>query len=693
MKPTNLALSYIIILAATACAFLVQAADPPVKEPALDQAFAHLKTYDWAESRAPLAAIDEAINASFSDPARRRLLETRLAAALDTASSLAAKRFVCERLSVVGSGVSVPALASLLSNPATSHPARLALERIPDPRAAEALRRFLPEVENKLKIGIINSLGVLRDANAVALLTNLLANSNSEVVRAAASALGRIATSEAARALGEFRNTAPKDLAAVVTGAWLVAGEGLLERGDRAAAAAIFRQLYTPDQAAPLRLAAFRGLIAADPDRAAPSLSQALAGDDELLQTLAAHLIADGRQVPVLTSFISSLRSYAPGGQVAVLDAIRERRETSARPVVLGILESQHPTVRLAALRTLAVVGAAPDVPLLARLSGEGTAEEKTAALLALANLPGKDINAAIRTQLGAATSAGKIELLHTLVSRKAVEAGPSIAQHLADPSPSLQIAALDAMATLGGAQQVKPVINLLTATTDDKVAQAAEQALRAIAGRVGPDCTEPLLAGLKDSRPDTQIVLLRVLGVAGGAKALQSVRAALQGTDIPLRDAAFRVLTEWPGLEAASDLLRLAQAQDNPYRALLAFRGYVRLCREGRNPVPEKVRMLGEVTATAKTAAQKRLLIAALGDLPDPAVLKQLAPFFTDADLAEETCLAAVKVAAGLDPASSAAAVPALQQVIKLSNNQDLREQARKTVERLNAKPESVPR
>lgn len=173
------------------------AAEVPAND--LEQAFHHLSTYTWSESRAPLNAIDAAIRATSRDAVARKSLERRLAGVLRTGAPFPAKQYVCRKLSQIGTADSIPALAPLLVDPALSHPARFALERIPDPGAVEALRRALAQTEGNVKVGIVHSLGALDDTTATGLLMDLLAGADADVAVAAASVLGRFATLDAAK--------------------------------------------------------------------------------------------------------------------------------------------------------------------------------------------------------------------------------------------------------------------------------------------------------------------------------------------------------------------------------------------------------------------------------------------------------------------------------------------------------------
>ncbi len=245
----------------TALAVLGLAAPAALADEALDKAFDALKTYDWGADRAVLDPIDKAVAASHGDALARRELEKRLCAALGS-DSAAAKDFVCRKLSLVGSGECVPTVAHLLTDEKLSHMARYALERIPDDAAVAAMREALPKVKGRQKTGVINSLGVRRDAKAVPALVDLLGDSDKEIAAAAAAALGSIGGAEAAKALGDFQAKAPKELQLAAADAYLVCAEQFLADGKKLEAMKIYKAL-TKSEHKHVRLAATRGVLAA----------------------------------------------------------------------------------------------------------------------------------------------------------------------------------------------------------------------------------------------------------------------------------------------------------------------------------------------------------------------------------------------------------------------------------------------
>ncbi len=250
------------LIGLAAAALLLGAVLPAVADEALDNAFNALKTYDWGDDRAVLQPIDDAVVATHGDAAARKELEKRLAAVLGTDGSRAAKDFVCRKLSVIGTADSVPALAPLLTDEKLSHMARYALERMSCEASLQAMRDALPKVSGVLKVGVINSLGVRRDAKSADALVKLLSDGDQQVAAAAAAALGSIGTPEAATALQGFQKKAPEGLQIAAADACLICAERLLEAGKKAEALLIYRQLST-STIKHVRVAAMRGMLSA----------------------------------------------------------------------------------------------------------------------------------------------------------------------------------------------------------------------------------------------------------------------------------------------------------------------------------------------------------------------------------------------------------------------------------------------
>ena len=253
---TNKETAELTLMAGTATMAAAQANSATV-----DQALEILKTYDWGADRAALNPIDQALIAARGDAAARKALEKRLVDALAGGISRSAQDYVCRKLRVVGTAQSVEALAALLPAEETSHIARYALERIPDEKAAAAMRNALPKVGSKLKPGMIGSLGKRRDKESIQAFSKLLGDSDVQVAQAAAQSLGLIGTSAAANELSRFAKNAPAHMKIPVADACLVCAEQLLADGKKSEAVVLYKELKGDDLPAHVKAAAMKGML------------------------------------------------------------------------------------------------------------------------------------------------------------------------------------------------------------------------------------------------------------------------------------------------------------------------------------------------------------------------------------------------------------------------------------------------
>ncbi|MGZ4988318.1 MAG: HEAT repeat domain-containing protein [Limisphaerales bacterium] len=168
------------------------------------------------------------------------------------------KANACQKLRLVGTAKSVPAIAPLLTDEHTTQAARYALEGMPSPDAVAAMRKAAEKTSGLIKAGLIDSLGWRRDTASISLLKKSLSDKDPAVASAAASSLGRIGNKKAADALlGERDN---KDLQAVVLDALLRCADRLKADGDVKKAAAVYTTLTSSGYPEHVRASASRGL-------------------------------------------------------------------------------------------------------------------------------------------------------------------------------------------------------------------------------------------------------------------------------------------------------------------------------------------------------------------------------------------------------------------------------------------------
>ena len=343
--------------------------------------------------------------------------------------------------------------------------------------------------------------------------------------------------------------------------------------------------------------------------------------------------------------FAELLAKLAPEAQASLLEALGDRGDPVARPAVVEMLKSREEGVRVAALRALGNLGSEKEVRLLAEKAAAGPEREKAAARASLVRLRGEGASAAILAAMRGAAPGEKAVLLGVLADRHAAEALAIALESAVDPDPAVRLAALGALRGLADQRHIAALIKVLKAAKDNAERRAAESALLAVCGRAREKCTAGLVTGMAEPDGAVRAVLLRALGRAGGAKALEAVVARLSDADVAVGDEALRVLSNWPDSSAASHLLAAAQDAKRPQQEVLAIRGLVRLggAQKGK---PADVKLLGETLKLAKRPAEKRLVLGALGGIATPESLELLVPLLDDAGLCDEAALAVVMIA-----------------------------------------------
>jgi HEAT repeat protein len=556
------------------------------------------------------------------------------------------KQAACRALRQIGTAAAVPALAALLNDEHLSHLARFGLEPIPAPEAGQALRDALETTEGQYKMGVIISLGARGDAEAVPLLTPLLKDENNDIATAAAGALGRIATADAAQALLDFAPAAPEAVRVAVAEGLLTAGPTLVDAKERKLALAAYDELLKESWPMHVRTGAFRGQIAAQPQEANDRLIAALGGEDPIFQGLAAQLVAEGKGPQKTKVLAAALAGLPPAGQAALLRGLADRGDANARDAVLKAVENDDQQVKLAAVGALEKLGTGEDVDVLIGLLGRDNEEVATAAATSIRGMLAEGVDAALVSALDA-QPAVRPQLLALLSERGDADAIPMALAHLNDENTEVRIAALNTLYQLGETANIEQVLEVVRTAEDNNVRNAAAKALNALAARGGGDALSYIIAAMDGANTEAKGIMLRSLDRIATDKALERVVAAMDDPEQAISDEAVNVLAGWPTQEAAPFLLTLAQG-DNATRRDTALRGYVRLAREEQQP-SKKQEMLNTAMSMAQQPQEKWVVLSAWGTFANPAALDALRPYLDDPEVKNEAASAIISVATEL--------------------------------------------
>lgn len=561
------------------------------------------------------------------------------------------KAIACKKLAVVGTEAAVPELAKLLSDEHLASWARIALEAIPGAASDAALRTAAGSVDGDLLVGVVNSIGVRRDAGAIELLIGLMGNSNPTVASSASVALGRIGNETATRTLRDALASAPDNVRSAVAEGCILCAERALSDGQTAEAIAIYDQVRSAKVPQQRIVEATRGAILARGDEGIPLLVENLRSGEKKLFEIA---LTTAREIPgnkIDAALAAELPTMAPFRAPALVATMADRPETVVLSAIQDAAASGPTPVRLAAILALGRVGNVSCMELLLNIAGGGEAELSPSAKQALAVLPGDSVDPEIVARVAKATGGVYLALIELIGVRRIAALDPLL-KALENSDQAVRAASL---ASLGRTVPADRLAILITQATKPKHAEdaaTARQALKTAAIRM-PDreaCATEIAAAVKGAPTATHIALLEILAAVGGTQALEAVQAAARMTDLQVRDASTRLLGDWTTIDAAPVLLDLAKNGPNDRFRVRTLRGYMRIARQFVMEDADRLAMCRNGLEVSDQPAEQKLVLEVLERHPTLDLLKLglellQRPALKD-DAVRSTLIAAQKIA-----------------------------------------------
>jgi len=536
----------------------------------------------------------------------------------------AEKALACKQLAIHGGKAAIPELAKLLGDEQLASWARIALEANPDPAANRALRDNLAPLKGRLAIGVINSLGVRHDAEAVDQLTARLKDADSEVASAAAVALGRVGNPAATKTLRQALTSVPAPVRSAVAEGCILCAERLMADGQGKQAAEIYDEVRKAEVPKPRKLEATRGAILARKTDGIPLLLEQLRGSDkQMFQIgLTAARELEGREV---ADALAVELARAPSERAAlILYALADRSDAVVSPAVLAAAVNGENESRIAAIGLIGRAGDASSLETLLQIGAAEDAELALAAKTALIGLSGEKINAAIASRLPAA-DAKTLPILIEVVGQRRIQVTPELVKAVDHSDAAVRRAALAALGETVAQKELSVLISQVLQPKHAEDAPVACKALHAACVRM-PDreaCATELAAAMPKASVPTQSSLLVILGAMGGPKSLQTIAQTIGGADEQLQDAGTRVLGEWMTLDAGPVLLDFAkQATADKYQ-VRAVRGYIRLARQFQMPEEDRAAMCQKALEASRRPEEQKLVLEVLQRYPNLETLK----------------------------------------------------------------------
>jgi len=651
------------------------------------------------------------VDVAGQEPRSVKQHEASLLDSLKNAKSATDRVRVLRFLPGYGGEAAVPVVAPLLDEPDRflREEACRALQPNPSPAAGKALIAALEKAkEPTWKVALLEALGARHESAALTAASKCLEDADPRVVDAAAFAAGRSGGSEAAAVLKTALAKAGPRIKPALWKGYLDCADGLAGRthhvrrdaSDAASkpdqALAIYQEAWKSD-ASKARVRGLLGLAAIQNAKALPVALAAFHDDDSAVVAASLRIIRTLPQDPsVAAACLAEMPKLTPDVQALAWYALAGRGDASVLPAALAAVKSDKFKVERAALWVIGTFGDATCVGVALPLAATGEGLIQAEARRTLRRLHGKKTSKTMLELLPKADAKTQIELMGALADTGVMEVIPLLLS-LASSSEeaTVRTAAYTALRRLADTPELPSLVDLLLKGVRAGDEDAAVQTVGFVCanGKDRDAAADVLLKALGETRePATKAVLLRLLGQTGSPTVLATLRRAVGDSDEKVRDGAVHALAAWPDVAVSADLLKIARQSPNETHRFLALGGYLRLVHvPWDRPLEEKLAMCCEARPLAKRVEEKRLWLAAVGDVPWPGAMEMAVEMADEASVEEEATVAATKSALNFfwqhrsefnKPENVKKVKAAMQKVLSTSKNENSRIEAQKVLQ-----------
>jgi HEAT repeat protein len=526
-------------------------------------------------------------------------------------------------------------------------------------------------------------------------LTALLQDADADVAQAAARAMGKIGTKEAAKALQKALPDVPAANQLAFCEALFRCAENMDFTSKEASG--IYEQMLKLSVPHQVRAGAVRGAIinrhAAYRDQEA-YLRQQLRNPDYIVFAAAVRAAMEFPGAVPSSGLVAELPQLSPDRQIVVIQCLGKLKEQYTLRALLASVKAGDKAVRMAAVRAIPELGDAHAVPVLIELMADADREIGQAAQEGLASFRGDDVDNAVVSMLSSSETAQRLTAIDLIGRRRMTSCIPALLKAAEDTDAKVRPAALKRLGELGGPDQIPALLDLLARTKGAPDLDATEQALGALCAKAeNPESHTERLAGLlAQAAPPQKSSLLRVLTAIGGDRALKAVRAAVDDSNAEVHAAAIRALGAWKTADAAPELLALARAASDATDKMLCLRSFLGWAAQSDLPPARRLAMCQQAASLVQRDDEKKLLLSALGSIMTLDSLAQIVPYLEQAATKEEASAAVVGIAEKLlqgrnAPKLAPKLIEPLKKVGQTTANADLARRAKALLEQAQTK------
>lgn len=539
--------------------------------------------------------------------------------ALSKVSDPDSKNFLIYQLQTVGKDESVDVLKGYLADERLSGPAARTLSRIGSPAAGAALLQSLGNAGGGNQIAITEALGGSRYKEAAGTIEKTASSGDLNLRKVSLYALSEIGAASSETILANAAQKAAYGYdEADATAVYLKYLARLADNGNAAAAekAALALIKNTPDvKQSATRSSALKIYSDIRKRESVPVLVSALQSNDPQYRAAALKLGQKYLMAEGTTPWLSALKKANPEVQAEIITMLGRAESRDALPAVLKSLSSKDSKVKTAAIWAAGRIGQESSVAKLVPVLKTGSAAEIAAVKSSLLTIKGAGLTDQVAAAIPTLPAPAQSAMIDVLAARAASSKLSVVTPQLKNTNPEVRKSAFAALKSLATANDLPQLYTLLNATNAPEEIAATQMAISTAIRESGDANSqgEAILKQMQGSPADKQRNYLAILASVGGKKALASVVSAYENGDAGMKKSAISALSAWTDASAANELLAIARKTSDSDDFNAAITGYVSAASKAQKTPANKVIMLREALALAKTDTQKEAILKEL--------------------------------------------------------------------------------
>lgn len=541
----------------------------------------------------------------------RKLVEGALLAALEKASDKEVKAFFIRRLQYCGGTESVAKLEKYLNSADLYAPALAALTSIGSAESSAIILKNIPNKTGLQQLAMVKTLGQLKYQPAENSMIELSKTAKGELLQHTYAALANIggkaslSVLEAAAKAAKYQPDATETMVSYLHYAKRLAEQGETKLSNQLCSV-VMKNCKQENQLI-YRSSALAVSGFGNNDLFLKEIKNTdKAYRNAVLNNASAQLNSQN-----IGSWIALLKKAPAETQAEIIHFLANRTESDIlQKAILPALASKEETVRLEAIRSLAINQKSKAVPVLLEQLKKATGTEVKEIEQALKITTSVKESNLLAAQLEGMNDGGKVVLINVLGARRATDSYQLIKKQCSSANSEVSAAAFAALEMVSKAENAADLIAMLKQTGDKKAQANIQNALIAIYSETAKPDASLVLKEIQNGGMTEK--LIPVLSSLNDPKALKTVVGLLKSGGQAEREAAFVSLSNWKDASAAPHLFTVfANPEMKSFRAD-ALKSYIRTTLDSNLPDDQKLLMIRKLMPECNSVPEKIRVIQA---------------------------------------------------------------------------------